>query len=109
MVLGDVKQHMLLIAESGPYGEREWGGAGKVSRGRSRTSCVALEIIAVVHRCKPAFPIHESEGGNLKMNIWDCGEDPGSFRIRRFGLVKVSWTKNKLLQAASRFGSHGAL
>lgn len=85
------------------------GGAGKVSRGRSRTSCVALEIIAVVHRCKPAFPIHESEGGNLKMNIWDCGEDPGSFRIRRFGLVKVSWTKNKLLQAASRFGSHGAL
>ena len=85
------------------------GGAGKVSRGRSRTSCVALEIIAVVYRCKPAFPIHESEGGNLKMNIWDCGEDPGLFRIRRFGLVKVSWTKNKLLQAAFRSRLHGAL
>ena len=111
MVLGDVGQHMLFDCRVGPYCEREWGSAGKVNRGGwSQTSCVALEIIAVAYRCDLAFPIHESVGGNLKMNIWVCGGKPGPFRVRRFGLVKISWTeKNKLLQATSRSRSHGAL
>lgn len=39
-----------------------------------------------------------------------CGGNPGLSRIRRFGVVKVSWTeKNKLLQATSRSRPHGAL
>ena len=96
MVLGDVGQHMLFDRRVGPYCEREWGSAGKVSRGGwSQTSYVALEIIAVAYRCDLAFPIHESVGGNLKMNIWVCGGKPGPFRVRRFGLVKVPWTEKK--------------
>ena len=104
MVLGDVGQHMLFDRRVGPYCECEWGVPVKSAGGRPQTSCVALEIIAVAYRCDLAFPIHESMGGNLKMNIWGCGGNSRPFRVRRFGLVKVSWTEK-----ISFFRQHFAL